>query len=148
MSLLSSRDSDPGIEGCKGDRLDISLSPRWEKIPEQVWPANSTSRRAGPGPPFSSLTPLGRSCQAPGGDLLWYRGWLGSHQTCQPRAGRLVMKARPRLKWALRAAGCAISVRRGATLLGEDTCYPGSCVVAVAQLEMGQPRCHSWHAQV
>lgn len=51
-------------------------------------------------------------------------------------------------KWALRAAGYVISVRRGATLLGEDTCRPGSYLVAGAQLEMGQSRCHHQHARV
>lgn len=40
------------------------------------------------------------------------------------------------LKWPLRAARYIISVWRGATLLGEDTCCPGSYLVAAAQLEM------------
>lgn len=52
------------------------------------------------------------------------------------------------LKWAPGAVGCAISVRRGATLLGEDTGFPGSYVVAAAQIETGQSRCHCRHVQV
>ena len=52
------------------------------------------------------------------------------------------------LKWALGVAGYVISVGRGATLWGEDTCCPGSYLVAVAQLEMGQARCHHRHVRV
>lgn len=51
-------------------------------------------------------------------------------------------------KWALGAARYVISVGRGATLLGEDTCFPRSYLVAVAQLEMGRSRCHHRHARV
>lgn len=57
-------------------------------------------------------------------------------------------KASAWLKWAPGAVGCAISVGRGATLLGGYTGFPGSYVVAAAQVEMGQPRCHCRHAQV
>lgn len=52
------------------------------------------------------------------------------------------------LKWALRAARYVISVRRGATLLGEDTCCPRSYLVAAAQLEIGQSRCYHPNTQV
>lgn len=53
-------------------------------------------------------------------------------------------KASQSLQWALWAVGCGISSQERATLLGEATCC---YVVAMAQLEMGQPRCHCRHVQ-